>query len=326
MILDGVVKNITDYGAFVDLGGVDGLLHVTDIAWRRINHPSEALTIGQAVKVQVIRFNPETQRISLGMKQLMSDPWEGVAAKYPVQGKFSGRVTNITDYGAFVELEPGVEGLVHVVRDVLDEEERPPRQDRRHLAGGGRADPRRGRAEAPHLARPQAGAGQPVGGLHGDASAGHHRRGRDPQHHRVRPVRRPGPDIDGMVHMSDLSLGSHAGEQAMANYNKGDMVKAKVLDVDVEKERISLGIKQLEADPAAEVLDKRAQGRHRHLHRHQGRGQRHRGEGRRGSHRLHPPRRAGPRPRRPAPREVRHRREGGRQGHRRSTAPPVAWP
>jgi small subunit ribosomal protein S1 len=114
MVLDGVVKNITDYGAFVDLGGVDGLLHVTDIAWRRINHPSEALTIGQAVKVQVIRFNSDTQRISLGMKQLMSDPWDGVAIKYPVNAKFSGRVTNITDYGAFVELEPGVEGLVHV--------------------------------------------------------------------------------------------------------------------------------------------------------------------------------------------------------------------
>ena len=113
-ILTGVVKNITDYGAFVDLGGVDGLLHVTDIAWRRINHPSEALNIGQTVKVQVIRFNPETQRISLGMKQLEADPWEGVEVKYPVGAKFTGRVTNITDYGAFVELEPGVEGLVHV--------------------------------------------------------------------------------------------------------------------------------------------------------------------------------------------------------------------
>ncbi|MFA5120206.1 30S ribosomal protein S1, partial [Zavarzinia sp.] len=113
-ILEGVVKNITDYGAFVDLGGVDGLLHVTDIAWRRVNHPSEALTIGQTVKVQVIRVNPETQRISLGMKQLLADPWDGVAAKYPVGVKFIGRVTNITDYGAFVELEPGVEGLVHV--------------------------------------------------------------------------------------------------------------------------------------------------------------------------------------------------------------------
>src|SRR6184192_3526485 len=113
-ILDGVVKNITDYGAFVDLGGVDGLLHVTDIAWKRINHPSEALHIGQTVKVQVIRFNSETQRISLGIKQLEADPWEGVDLKYPSGAKFKGRVTNITDYGAFVELEPGVEGLVHV--------------------------------------------------------------------------------------------------------------------------------------------------------------------------------------------------------------------
>ena len=113
-VLDGIVKNITDYGAFVDLGEVDGLLHVTDIAWRRVNHPSEAVSIGQAVKVQVIRFNLETERISLGMKQLESDPWDGVLVKYPVKEKFTGRVSNITDYGAFVELEPGVEGLVHV--------------------------------------------------------------------------------------------------------------------------------------------------------------------------------------------------------------------
>ncbi|MFW5680312.1 MAG: S1 RNA-binding domain-containing protein, partial [Pseudomonadota bacterium] len=113
-VLDGVVKNITDYGAFVDLGGLDGLLHVTDISWRRVGHPSDVLGVGQQVKVQIIRFNRETQRISLGMKQLEADPWEGVAAKYPVGTKWTGRVTNITDYGAFVELEPGVEGLVHV--------------------------------------------------------------------------------------------------------------------------------------------------------------------------------------------------------------------
>jgi len=113
-VLEGVVKNITDYGAFVDLGGVDGLLHVTDISWRRINHPTEALQIGETVNVQVIRFNPETQRISLGMKQLEADPWDGADLKYPISAKFTGRVTNITDYGAFIELEPGVEGLVHV--------------------------------------------------------------------------------------------------------------------------------------------------------------------------------------------------------------------
>ena len=190
-ILDGVVKNITDYGAFVDLGGVDGLLHVTDIAWRRINHPSEALQIGQQVKVQVIRFNPETQRISLGMKQLEADPWEGVAAKYPVGAKYTGRVTNITDYGAFVELEPGVEGLVHVSRNVLDQEERPPRQDRLHQPGSGRDGARRGRLQAPHLARPEAGAAQPVGAVRRRAPDRLRGRGRDPQHHRVRPVHRP---------------------------------------------------------------------------------------------------------------------------------------
>jgi small subunit ribosomal protein S1 len=255
MVLDGVVKNITDYGAFVDLGGVDGLLHVTDIAWRRINHPSEALTIGQPVKVQVIRFNPETQRISLGMKQLMSDPWEGVAAKYPVNGKFSGRVTNITDYGAFVELEPGVEGLVHVSEMswtkknvhpgkivatsqevevlILDVDE-----PKRRISLGlkqAQGNPWEVFMEA-----------NPPGTIvEGE----------------IRNITEFGlfvglaPEIDGMVHMSDLSW-DLTPEQAMENYNKGDMVKAKVLDVDVEKERISLGIKQLEADPAAEVLDK----------------------------------------------------------------------
>ncbi|WP_159347810.1 30S ribosomal protein S1 [Roseomonas harenae] len=255
MVLDGVVKNITDYGAFVDLGGVDGLLHVTDIAWRRINHPSEALTIGQPVKVQVIRFNSETQRISLGMKQLMSDPWEGVAAKYPVQGKFSGRVTNITDYGAFVELEPGVEGLVHVsemswtkknvhpgkivatsqeVEVVILDVDEPKRRISLGLKQA-QGNPWEVFMDA-----------NPPGTIvEGE----------------IRNITEFGlfvglaPEIDGMVHMSDLSW-DLTPEQAMANYNKGDMVKAKVLDIDIEKERISLGIKQLEADPAAEVLDK----------------------------------------------------------------------
>ncbi|MFC0388377.1 30S ribosomal protein S1 [Muricoccus vinaceus] len=255
MVLDGVVKNITDYGAFVDLGGVDGLLHVTDIAWRRINHPSEALTIGQPVKVQVIRFNSETQRISLGMKQLMSDPWEGVAAKYPVQGKFSGRVTNITDYGAFVELEPGVEGLVHVsemswtkknvhpgkivatsqeVEVVILDVDEP----KRRISLG--------------LKQAQGNPWEVFMETHAPGTV---------VEGEIRNITEFGlfvglaPEIDGMVHMSDLSW-DLSPEQAMANYNKGDMVKAKVLDIDVEKERISLGIKQLEADPAAEVLDK----------------------------------------------------------------------
>jgi small subunit ribosomal protein S1 len=247
-ILTGVVKNITDYGAFVDLGGVDGLLHVTDIAWRRINHPSEALHIGQSVKVQVIRFNPETQRISLGMKQLEADPWEGVELKYPSGAKFKGRVTNITDYGAFVELEPGVEGLVHVSEMswtkknvhpgkivstsqevevmVLDVDP----QKRRISLGLKQVMPNPWEAFLEE---------HPVGStVEGE----------------VRNITEfglfiglPG-DIDGMVHLSDIDW-SRAGEEAVHDYRKGQMVRVKVLDVDVEKERISLGIKQLEADP-----------------------------------------------------------------------------
>ncbi|NKE44854.1 30S ribosomal protein S1 [Roseomonas frigidaquae] len=255
MVLDGVVKNITDYGAFVDLGGVDGLLHVTDIAWRRINHPSEALTIGQAVKVQVIRFNPETQRISLGMKQLMSDPWEGVAIKYPVGGKFSGRVTNITDYGAFVELEPGVEGLVHVSEMSWTKKNVHPGKI---VATSQEVDVMILDVDGPKR-RISLGLKQAQGNpweLFAEANPpGTVIEGE------IRNITEfglfvgLGPDLDGMVHMSDLSW-DLPGEQAMASFEKGSTVKAKVLDVDVEKERISLGVKQLEADPAAEVLDR----------------------------------------------------------------------
>ena len=249
-ILDGVVKNITDYGAFVDLGGVDGLLHVTDIAWRRINHPSEALQIGQQVKVQVIRFNPDTQRISLGMKQLEADPWEGVAAKYPVSAKFTGRVTNITDYGAFVELEPGVEGLVHVSEDVLDQEERASRQDRLHQPGGGGDGAGCGRSKR----RISLGLKQ-VQRNPWEQFVDEHPIGTEVEGE-IRNITEFGlfiglsADIDGMIHMSDISW-DEPGELAIAKYDKGQMVKAKVLDVDVEKERISLGIKQLKDDPAA---------------------------------------------------------------------------
>ncbi|MBW4024595.1 MAG: 30S ribosomal protein S1 [Proteobacteria bacterium] len=255
MILDGVVKNITDYGAFVDLGGVDGLLHVTDIAWRRINHPSEALQIGQPVKVQVIRFNQETQRISLGMKQLEVDPWEGVAAKYPPGGKYSGRVTNITDYGAFVELEPGVEGLVHVSEMSWTKKNVHPgkivatSQEVDVLVLDVDAGKRRislGLKQVQRNPWEQFVEEHPVGSeIEGE----------------IRNITEFGlfigitADIDGMAHMSDLSW-DEAGEQAIAHYNKGDVIKAKVLDVDVEKERISLGIKQLRDDPAAGVFDR----------------------------------------------------------------------
>src|SRR5579871_3796266 len=253
-ILDGVVKNITDYGAFVDLGGVDGLLHVTDVAWRRINHPSEALQIGQQVKVQVIRFNPDTQRISLGMKQLEADPWEGVSAKYPVGAKYTGRVTNITDYGAFVELEPGVEGLVHVSEMSWTKKNVHPgkivstSQEVDVMVLDVDASKRRislGLKQVQRNPWEQFVDEHPIGTeVEGE----------------IRNITEFGlfiglsADIDGMIHMSDISW-DEPGELAMAKYEKGQMVKAKVLDVDVEKERISLGIKQLKDDPAAGVLE-----------------------------------------------------------------------
>ncbi len=254
-ILDGVVKNITDYGAFVDLGGVDGLLHVTDIAWKRINHPAEALVIGQPVKVQVIRFNADTQRISLGMKQLEADPWEGVDVKYPPGVKATGRVTNITDYGAFVELEAGVEGLVHVSEMSWTKKNAHPGKivstsqevdvvvldvdaSKRRISLGLKQVQRNPWEEFQDE--------HPIGSIvEGE----------------IRNITEfglfiaVGPEIDGMIHMSDLSW-EEAGEAAIAKFEKGQVVKAKVLDVDVEKERISLGIKQLEVDPAAGVLDK----------------------------------------------------------------------
>ncbi len=247
-VLDGVVKNITDYGAFVDLGGVDGLLHVTDIAWRRINHPSEALQIGQSVKVQVIRFNPETQRISLGMKQLEADPWEGVELKYPVGAKFTGRVTNITDYGAFVELEPGIEGLVHVSEMSWTKKNVHP----------GKIVSTSQEVEVmvldvdPHKRRISLGLKQCLENPW-DTFADRYPRGTvlEGEIKNITEfglfVGLPG-DIDGMVHLSDLSW-EESGEQAVKNYKKGDIAKVKVLDVDVEKERISLGIKQLSGDP-----------------------------------------------------------------------------
>ena len=253
-VLEGVVKNITDYGAFVDLGGVDGLLHVTDIAWRRINHPTEALSIGQTVKVQVIRYNPETQRISLGMKQLDADPWEGVELKYPVGTKFTGRVSNITDYGAFVELEPGVEGLVHVSEMSWTKKNVHP----------GKIVSTSQEVEVmvlevdPQKRRISLGLKQCQDNPW-DTFAASYPPGTDLDGE-VKNITEfglfvglPG-DIDGMVHLSDLSW-EEDGEEAVKKYNKGDMVKARILDVDVEKERISLGIKQLSEDPFASAMD-----------------------------------------------------------------------
>ena len=246
--LQGVVKNITDYGAFVDLGGVDGLLHVTDIAWRRINHPSEALQIGQTVDVQVIRFNPETQRISLGMKQLEADPWEGVESKYPISTKFTGRVTNITDYGAFVELEPGIEGLVHVSEMSWTKKNVHP----------GKIVSTSQEVEVmvldvdPTKRRISLGLKQCLTNPWDDFMT-QHPVGSEIEGE-VKNITEFGlfiglaGEIDGMVHLSDLDW-EQSGEEAIKEYKKGDMVRAKVLDVDIDKERISLGIKQLSADP-----------------------------------------------------------------------------
>jgi small subunit ribosomal protein S1 len=252
-IIDGVVKNITDYGAFVDLGGIDGLLHVTDIAWRRINHPSEVLNIGQTVKVQIIRVNHETHRISLGMKQLEADPWQGIEAKYPVNARFKGRVTNITDYGAFVELEPGIEGLIHVSEMSWTKKNVHPGK----IVATSQevevmileVDPVKRRISLglkQTLANPwdSFAAKYPVGTIvEGE----------------VKNKTEFGlfvgldGDVDGMVHLSDLDW-SVPGEQAIETYNRGDKVTAQVLDVDIEKERISLGIKQVKgADPFEEA-------------------------------------------------------------------------
>ena len=247
-VIDGVVKNITDYGAFVDLGGIDGLLHVTDIAWRRVNHPTEVLNIGQQVKVKIIKINHETHRISLGMKQLQDDPWQGIEAKYPVNAKFSGRVTNITDYGAFVELEPGIEGLIHVSEMSWTKKNVHP----------GKIVSTSQEVEVQILE---------VDPVKRRISLGLKQTMRNPWEVFVEKYP-PGTvvegevknktefglflgldgDVDGMVHLSDLDW-KRPGEQVIDEYKKGDKVHAQVLDVDVEKERISLGIKQLEGDP-----------------------------------------------------------------------------
>ncbi|GAA4039990.1 30S ribosomal protein S1 [Parerythrobacter jejuensis] len=254
-ITDGVVKNITDYGAFVDLGGIDGLLHVTDMSYKRVNHPSEVIEIGQTVTVQIVRINAETQRISLGMKQLESDPWDGVAAKYPVGMKLTGQVTNITEYGAFVELEAGIEGLVHVSEMSWTKKNVHPGKivstsqevevmvlevdsEKRRISLGlkqAQRNPWEEFAEKHPI-------GTEVAGEVKNATEFGLFIGLD-------------GDVDGMVHMSDIAWGI-SGEDALALHRKGEEVKAIVLDVDTDKERISLGMKQLEKGaPSADGAD-----------------------------------------------------------------------
>ena len=254
--VEGVVKNITDYGAFVDLGGVDGLLHVTDIAWRRVNHPSEVLTVGETVRVQVIKINSETQRISLGMKQLESDPWDDIEARFPLETRVTGRVTNITDYGAFVELGSGIEGLVHVSEMSWVKKNVHPGKivstsqevevmvlevdsEKRRISLGLKqcmANPWEDFASR-----------YPVGTkVSGE----------------IKNITEFGlfvgleDEIDGMVHMSDLDW-NLSGDEALAGFSKGQTVEAVVLDVDMDKERVSLGVKQLDGDPFESLGDLR---------------------------------------------------------------------
>ncbi len=244
-IIEGVVKNITDYGAFVDLGGIDGLLHVTDISYKRVGHPSEVINIGDTVKVQIIRINRETQRISLGMKQLESDPWEGASAKYPIEGTFTGRVTNITEYGAFVELEPGIEGLVHVSEMSWTKKNVHP----------GKIVSTSQEVEVKILEVDEEKRRISLGLKQAQSNPWHDFADKHPVGTQVEGEVKNATefglfigldgDVDGMVHMSDIAWGV-SGEEALALHHKGETVSAVVLDVDVEKERISLGMKQLE--------------------------------------------------------------------------------
>jgi small subunit ribosomal protein S1 len=249
-IVNGVVKNITEYGAFVDLGGIDGLLHITDMAWRRVRHPSEVVQVGQELQAKVLKFDAEKNRVSLGIKQLGDDPWHGVSRRYPTGTRLFGKVTNIADYGAFVEIEPGIEGLVHVSEmDWTNKNVAPSKtvtlgeevevmvleidEDKRRISLGMkqcRANPWEEFAANVH-------------------------RG-DKVHGPIKSITDFGvfvglaQGIDGLVHLSDLSW-HEPGEQAVRNYKKGQEVEAVVLGIDVERERISLGIKQLDGDPFA---------------------------------------------------------------------------
>ncbi|UOK72184.1 MULTISPECIES: 30S ribosomal protein S1 [Ancylobacter] len=247
-VIDGVVKNITDYGAFVDLGGIDGLLHVTDIAWRRVNHPTEVLNIGQTVKVKIIKINHETHRISLGMKQLLGDPWEGIEAKYPVEARFKGRVTNITDYGAFVELEPGIEGLIHVSEMSWTKKNVHPGKivatSQEVEVAILEVDPVKRRISLGLKQTLQ----NPWDAFAEKYPAGAVVEGEVKNKTEFGLFLGLDGDVDGMVHLSDLDW-NRPGEQVIEEFKKGDMIKAVVLDVDVEKERISLGVKQLGGDP-----------------------------------------------------------------------------
>ena len=321
-VIDGVVKNITDYGAFVDLGGIDGLLHVTDMSYKRVNHPSEVINIGDTVTVQIVRINQDTQRISLGMKQLESDPWDGVGAKYPVGAKVTGTVTNITEYGAFVELEAGIEGLVHVSEMSWTKKNVHPgkivstSQEVEVMVLEVDAEKRRislGLKQAQRNPWEEFAEKHPVGSkVEGEV--------KNATEFGLF-IGLPG-DVDGMVHMSDIAWGI-SGEDALALHRKGEEVEAVVLDVDVEKERISLGMKQLEKGaPAAGGAGRQRGARpeeERRDHRDRARSPRRRPRSagrRRRRDRLHQAQRPRPRPRRTASRPLPGRPEDRCHGHR----------
>ncbi len=255
----GIVKNITDYGAFVDLGGVDGLLHITDMAWKRVRHPSELLNVGDEIKVKILKFDREKNRVSLGLKQLGEDPWENIARRYPANTRIFGKITNVTDYGCFVELEEGVEGLVHMSEmDWTNKNIHPSKvvqpgeevevmvldinEERRRISLGikqCKTNPWDDFAQGHQVGEKVSGKIRSITdfgvfvGLHGE--------------------------IDGLVHLSDLSW-AEAGEAAVRNFKKGDEVEAVILGIDPERERISLGIKQLESDPVGEFVESNNEG------------------------------------------------------------------
>lgn len=257
-VVKGIIKNITDYGAFVDLGGIDGLLHITDLAWRRVKHPSEVLTVGEEVEAKILKFDQEKNRVSLGIKQLGDDPWIALARRYPVTTRLFGKVSNLTDYGAFVEIEPGIEGLVHVSEmDWTNKNVHPGKvvqlgdevevmileidESRRRLSLG--------------MKQCQPNPWDDFAATHakGDNVTG-----------QIKSITDfgvfiglPG-GIDGLVHLSDLSW-SQTGEEAIRNYKKGDELQAVILAIDVEKERISLGIKQLTADPSGATSEEKSE-------------------------------------------------------------------
>ena len=257
-VMEGTVKNITDYGAFVDLGDIDGLLHVTDISWKRISHPSELLKVGQKITVKLIKYNTETQRLSLGMKQLHEDPWNGAENKFKVGNTYNGVVTNIADYGAFVEIDKGIEGLVHVSEMSWNKKQTNPfklvnagkevevvildfDEEKRRLSLGMKQTTK-----------------NPWEAISKDFLVGSTHEGEIANITEFGLFIKLTEEVDGLIHLNDLSW-SEKPEEKVKQFKKGDKIKYKVLEIDAEKERIALGIKQLDKDPFSDAVKERVQ-------------------------------------------------------------------